>query len=86
MEIEEALGGGPVPDQFVYGQVGRSTVYHTLVCDRVETALKNTQRDGSDPKPRIKEISDDRIEYHDLNHCSGCQRKETVMGDDDGDA
>lgn len=75
-KIERALSdqfdGGPIPERFVTGQPGTSTVYHTNVCHFVANNIRNSNEWKRGNTPRLKEVSQRTIGFHDLEWCESC--------------
>ena len=81
MDLEEALDGKDIPDEFHLGRPGRSSVYHTTVCYKVKTALKRKSMARRGLTGEYIRTTTKRIkEFHDLDHCEVCQGERPEMG------
>jgi len=56
-------------NRFVVGRMTKADVYHTRICEHIE----RTRR--AYPNTKLKNATDNAIEYHDLDECKLCQKE-----------
>ena len=73
MDLEEALDGDELPGEFHLGRPGRSSVYHTEVCEKVKSSLKRKSMARRGITGNYIRITTERIKsFHDLTLCGHC--------------
>lgn len=71
--------GGDIPDRFITGAPGKAEWFHTGVCFRVVTAMKNHANvEDVDPEEvsiaeRVQRATDSMIEWHEMERCPHCR-------------